>query len=116
LSDLEQVPRRLQPGHSQLARVPAEGGRMEGLVESETVGWFPHLSPNGGLACYISFPTGTLGHPPDLDVEVRLVRNADWRDVVWRFPLFGGQGTINVNSWSPDSRRFAFVAYPVQQA
>jgi hypothetical protein len=25
--------------------------------------------------------------------------------------LFGGQGTINVNSWAPDSRRFAFVRY-----
>jgi TolB protein len=47
---------------------------------------------------------------------VRLVRTADWRDCVWRFQLFGGQGIINVNSWSPDSRRFAFVAYPVQQA
>jgi Tol biopolymer transport system component len=103
-------------GHAQLARIPAEGGRMERLVESETVDWFQHLSPNGELASYISFPLGTLGHPPDLDVEVRMVRTADWRDVVARFPLFGGQGTINVNSWSPDSRRFAFVAYPVQQA
>jgi len=100
-------------GHAQLARLPAEGGRMERLLESETVDWFPHLSPDGQLASYISFPPGTLGHPPDLDVEVRLVRTADWRDILWRFPLFGGQGTINVNSWSPDSRRFAFVAYPM---
>jgi TolB protein len=105
-----------RPGHAQLARVPAEGGRIERLVESETVDWFPHLSPNGKLANYISFPPGTLGHPPDLDVEVRLVPTADWRDVVWRFPLLGGQGTINVNSWSPDSDRFAFVAYPMQRA
>ena len=102
-----------RPGHAQLARLPAEGGRMERLLESETVDWFPHLSPDGQLASYISFPPGTLGHPPDLDVEVRLVRTADWRDILWRFPLFGGQGTINVNSWSPDSRRFAFVAYPM---
>jgi TolB protein len=102
-----------RPGHAQLARLPAEGGRMERLVESETVDWFPHLSPDGELASYISFPPGTLGHPQDLDVEVRLVRTADWRDILWRFPLFGGQGTINVNSWSPDSRRFAFVAYPM---
>ena len=102
-----------RPGHAQLACLPAEGGRMERLLESETVDWFPHLSPDGQLASYISFPPGTLGHPPDLDVEVRLVRTADWRDILWRFPLFGGQGTINVNSWSPDSRRFAFVAYPM---
>jgi TolB protein len=105
-----------RPGHAQLARMPAEGGRMERLVESESVDWFPHLSPDGEFASYISFPPSTLGHPPDLDVEVRIVRPADWRDVVWRFPLFGGQGTINVNSWSPDSRRFAFVAYPLQSA
>jgi TolB protein len=101
------------PGHAQLARMPADGGLMERLVESETVDWFPHLSPDGALGSYISFPLGTLGHPPDLDVEVLLVRTADWRDVVWRFPLFGGQGTLNVNSWSPDGRRFGFVAYPV---
>jgi len=102
-----------RPGHAQLARMPADGGRMERLVESESVDWFPHLSPDSELASYISFPPGTLGHPPDLDVEVRVVRTSDWRDVLTRFPIFGGQGTINVNSWSPDSRRFAFVAYPM---
>ena len=102
-------------GHAQLARVPVEGGRMERLVESESVDWFPHLSPDGDFATYISFPPGTVGHPPDLDVEVRLVRTVDWRHVVSSFPLSGGQGTLNVNSWSPDGRQFGFVAYPVQQ-
>jgi TolB protein len=105
-----------RPGHAQLARIPADGGSMEHLVESESVDWFPHLSPDGERATYISFPRGTLGHPPDLDVEVRVVRTSNWREVLWRFPIFGGQGTINVNSWSPDSRRFAFVAYPLQRA
>lgn len=103
-------------GHAQLARIPAEGGRLERLVESESVNWFPHLSPDGEFASYISFPPGTLGHPPDHDVEVRLVRTADWQHVVARFPLFGGQGTINVNSWSPDGRRFGFVAYPARRS
>jgi TolB protein len=102
-----------RPGHAQLARMPAEGGPMERLVESDSVDWFPHLSPDGHLASYISFPPGTLGHPADLDVEVRLVVTSDWGNVVYRIPLFGGQGTINVNSWSPDSSRFAFVAYPL---
>jgi TolB protein len=102
-------------GHAQLARVPAEGGPLERLVESESVDWFPHLSPDGEFATYISFPPGTVGHPPDLNVEVRLVRTADWRQVVASFPLFGGQGSLNVNSWSPDGRRFAFVAYPVSE-
>jgi Tol biopolymer transport system component len=102
-----------RPGHAQLARVPASGGSMERLLESDTVDWFPHLSPDGELASYISFPPGTLGHPADVDVEVRVVRTADWSHMVQRYPLFGGQGTINVNSWSPDGRRFAYVAYPM---
>ena len=86
---------------------------MERLAASDTVDWFPHLSPDGAYATYISFPPGTLGHPPDLPVEVRLVRTADWRTPVATFPLPGGQGTLNVNSWAPDSRRFAFVSYPL---
>jgi Tol biopolymer transport system component len=104
-----------RPGHAQLARVPACGGAVEQLVVSDTVDWFPHLSPSGEYASYISFPAGTLGHPPDLDVEVRLVRTGKWTEVLARYPLPGGQGTINVNSWSPDSRRFAFVAYPIER-
>lgn len=102
-----------QPGHAQLARMPADGGPLEQLVKSDTVDWFPHLSPNGEYASYISFPNGTLGHPADLHVEVRLVQTSDWNDILARFPVFGGQGTINVNSWSPDSQRFAFLAYPI---
>ena len=75
--------------------------------------WFPHLSPDGALAFSITFPAGTLGHPADLDVEVWVVATQDWTTPLQRYPLFGGQGTINVNSWAPDSTRFAFVAYPI---
>lgn len=102
-----------EPGHAQIARLPADGGSLERLVESDTVDWFPHLSPDGELATYISFPKGTLGHPADEEVEVKLVRTSDWSHVIHSFGLFGGQGTINVNSWSPDGRRFAYVAYPI---
>jgi TolB protein len=100
------------PGHAQLARVPDGGGAAERLIASDTVDWFPHLSPDGRLASYISFPAGTVGHPADLDVEVRVVSTDDWTTPLQRYPLFGGQGTLNVNSWAPDSSRFAFVAYP----
>ena len=106
------------PGHAQLARVRDDGpsggdAEVERLVSSDTVDWFPHLSPDGQLASYITFPIGTLGHPADLAVEVRLVATQDWTTPLQRYQLFGGQGTINVNSWAPDSTRFAFVAYPV---
>jgi TolB protein len=102
-----------EPGHAQLARIPDAGGLVERLVTSQTVDWFPHLSPDSQLASYIAFPAGTLGHPGDLDVEVRVVGTSDWSTPLQRYPLFGGQGTLNVNSWSPDSSRFAFIAYPI---
>jgi TolB protein len=101
-----------EPGHAQLARISDAGGPVERLVTSDSVDWFPHLSPDGRLASYIAFPTGTQGHPADLDVEVRLVATSDWSTTLQRYPLFGGQGTINVNSWAPDCTRFAFIAYP----
>jgi Tol biopolymer transport system component len=99
-------------GHAQLARVRADGSGMERLVKSDSVDWFPHLSPNGRLASYIRFPGGTVGHPADLPVDVVLVSTGDWSTPLHCWPLFGGQGTLNVNSWSPDSTRFAYVAYP----
>jgi Tol biopolymer transport system component len=105
-----------EPGHAQLARIPDAGGSVQQLVASNTVDWFPHLSPDSRYAAYLAFPLGTLGHPADLDVEVRVVATEDWSVVLQRYELFGGQGTINVNSWSPDSTRFAFVAYPIRAA
>ena len=100
-------------GHAQLARVRADGTGFERLLESETVDWFPHLSSDGNHASYIRFPGGTEGHPADLPVAVVLVSTSDWATPLHTWPLFGGQGTLNVNSWSPDSTRFAFVAYPL---
>jgi TolB protein len=100
------------PGHAQLARIQVDGSGFERLLESDTVDWFPHLSPDGRYASYIRFPGGTEGHPADLPVAVVLVSTEDWTTPLHTWPLFGGQGTLNVNSWSPDSGRFAFVAYP----
>ena len=100
------------PGHAQLARIPDGGGEVERLVTSGTVDWFPHMSPDGRTAVYIEFPTGTLGHPADRDVALVIVDVDDWSAPRERIPFRGGQGTINVNSWAPDSRRFAYVSYP----
>lgn len=103
-----------EPGHAQLARIPVGGGEVERLVTSRTVDWFPHLAPDGRTAVYIEFPTGTLGHPADRDVALVVVGTDDWVTPRERIALPGGQGTINVNSWAPDSRRFAYVSYPTQ--
>lgn len=60
----------LTPGHAQLARLhTSKAGTLEQVLKSDTVDWFPHLSPDGSsdgrMASYIRFPSGTVGHPAD---------------------------------------------------
>jgi Tol biopolymer transport system component len=100
------------PGHAQCFRMLPDGTGIEQLTFDERVNWFPHLSPDGQSIVSISYPHGTTGHPPDKDVILRYMRadGSGQRDIV---AFFGGQGTINVNSWAPDSKRFAYVAYPI---
>lgn len=102
------------PGHAQLFRIPAGGGSPEQLTHDERVNWFPHPSPDGTQIAYVSFPPGTLGHPADVDVVVRiLAEDGTTKDLA---QVFGGQGTMNVPSWDPDGSRIAIVAYPVGPA
>ena len=102
---------RSSPGHAQCFRMRADGSDLQQLTHDERVNWFPHVSPDGTALVYLSYPPGTQGHPADKDVILRMMRpdGSDQRDIV---AFFGGQGTINVNSWAPDSARFAYVAYP----
>jgi TolB protein len=100
------------PGHAQIFLMRRDGSSVEQLTHDDRVNWFPHPSPDGQSVVYLSYPAGTQGHPPDRPVILRLMapEGGPTRDLA---ALFGGQGTINVNSWAPDSRRFAYVAYPV---
>jgi Tol biopolymer transport system component len=100
------------PGHAQLFRVRPDGNGVEQLTDDERVNWFPHLSPDGKRLAHISFPPGTLGHPANKPVQL-VVADAAARNEELRFDIFGGQGSLNVNSWAPDSRRFAYVEYPL---
>jgi TolB protein len=99
------------PGHAQIARIRPDGSGLEQLTGDSRVNWFPHLSPDGSRAVYLSFPAGTVGHPADLPVELRLVEGDGWAAARTVVELFGGQGTINVNSWAADGARFAYVSY-----
>ena len=103
---------RASPGHAQCFRMLVDGDIIEQLSFDERVNWFPHVSPDGQAVVYLSFPPGTQGLPPDKDVILRFMHpdGSGQRDII---AFFGGQGTINVNSWAPDSKRFAYVAYPV---
>ena len=101
-----------RPGHAQIFRMRPDGSGVEQLTHDDRVNWFPHISPDGKLMCYISFPEGTLGHPADKQVILRLA-NPDGTDLRDLDAFNGGQGTINVPSWSPTSGQLAYVRYPV---
>jgi Tol biopolymer transport system component len=103
---------RTVPGHAQLFRMRPDGSGPEQLTSDERVNWFPHVSPDGSRLAYVSFPPGTEGHPADKDVDVRLC-DADGSGIRDLARVLGGQGTMNVHSWSPDGRSIAYVDYPV---
>jgi TolB protein len=101
-----------RPGHAQIFRMHAgDGSGLEQLTFDSYVNWFPHPSPDGRHVSVLSYPPGTIGHPPDKDMLLRLMA-PDGGELRTLAAFFGGQGTINVNSWSPDSQRLAYVAYP----
>ena len=69
---------------------------------------------------FLSFPKGTPGHNVKTNVQLRMIAmpsaaagHGAARSIQSLAQIFGGQGTINVNSWSPDSKKFAFVSYEV---
>ena len=80
------------------------------MTSSELANWFPHPSPDGKHVLFLAFPAGTTGHPRDREVELRLLPANGGHDRLL-LALFGGQGTINVPCWAPDSASFAFVRY-----
>jgi TolB protein len=100
--------------NAQIARMRIDGSEITRLSFSQTVDWFPHLSPDGRTVVCLAFPPDTMGHPANLWVELMVVHDDQWDKARRAVRLFGGQGTINVNSWSPDNQRFAYVAYPMK--
>jgi TolB protein len=97
-------------GQMQIWRMHPDGNSQEQVITSETNDWFPHISPDGKFMVYISFDKGVTGHPPNKDVTLNVMTLANKKVKVLAH-LFGGQGTINVPSWSPDSTKVAFVSY-----
>jgi Tol biopolymer transport system component len=106
----------LLDGHAQIARIRPDGSGLEQLTSDEYANWFPHISPDGRWAAYVSFPPGTAGHPPNVGIDVKVVALDDWSSAKPVAHLCGGQGTLNTNSWAPDSSAFAYVSYPTGPA
>lgn len=100
-------------GLMQVWRMEIDGANPTQMVREDANCWFPHVSPDGRQVVYIAYGKDDVApgdHPANKNVEIRLVSAAggEARTIA---KLFGGQGTMNVNSWSPDNRTFAFVAY-----
>ncbi|MBP5305671.1 MAG: PD40 domain-containing protein [Lachnospiraceae bacterium] len=90
-----------------------DGSNQTQLTFSERNNWFGHYSPDGKRIVYLSYSKEGLDpneHLPNMKVQLRMM-DADGKNDKIILEFFGGQGSINVNSWAPDSKRFAFVKY-----
>jgi Tol biopolymer transport system component len=95
----------------------ADGSNPVNMVQEDANGWFPHVSPDGKWVAYIAYRIGDVApgdHPANKHVELRLIPYSGGPSKTI-LKLFGGQGTINVNSWSPDNRTLAFVSYRLKE-
>lgn len=97
-------------GLMQLWRMRPDGSAQEQITRDELNNWFPHPSPDGKWIVFLTYAKEVQGHPANQDVRLRLMPVGGGEPQVLA-TLFGGQGTANVPSWSPDSRHVAFVSY-----
>lgn len=108
----------VRTGRMQAWRMKADGSEQTQMTfDAHSNTWFPHISPDREKVVMLAYHERDVRpgeHVPNKNVEIRLMTGND--ETGWSKPrtilkLFGGQGTINVNSWAPDSRRFAYVRY-----
>lgn len=108
----------VRSGLMQVWRMKADGSEQTQMTfDEDRNAWFPHLSPDGRQVVYLTYRKGDLEpgqHLANKHVELHLM-SAEGGASPAIVTLFGGQGTINVNSWAPDSRRFAFVSYRLEE-
>ncbi len=97
-------------------KMKRDGSEQTQMTFSEKNNWFGHYSPDGKKIVYLSYSKDGLDpneHLPNMFCELSLM-NSDGSDEHVILKFFGGQGSINVNSWNPDSKRFAFVKYDLK--
>jgi TolB protein len=97
-------------GQMQIWKMKTDGSAQEQVTSDGYNNWFGHPSPDGKWLVFLSYEKEVEGHPANKDVVLRMMPLAGGEIKVLT-KLFGGQGTINVPSWSPDSKQFSFVSY-----
>ena len=108
----------VRTGRMQAWRMRADGSEQTQMTfDAHWNTWFPHISPDRTKVVMLAYHERDVRpgeHVPNKNVEIRLMTGSDktgWSEPRTILKLFGGQGTINVNSWAPDSKRFAYVRY-----
>lgn len=108
----------VRTGRMQAWRMKANGKEQTQMTFDESVNaWFPHISPDGKKVVYICYHDYEIDpgqHIANLNVELRMIP-AEGGEPTTLLEMFGGQGSLNVNSWSPDSKKFAFVSYRIKE-
>jgi TolB protein len=100
----------IRTGTMQIWRMKSDGSNQQQIIFDSYNDWFPHPSPDGRWIVFLSYEKVVEGHPANKDVMLRIMPTGGGEIQVLA-KLFGGQGTINVPSWSPDSKKIAFVSY-----
>ncbi|WP_233635625.1 TolB family protein [Hymenobacter setariae] len=100
-------------GPMQIWRMRADGSQQQAVTSGDYQDWFPHVSPDGKWLVFISFlkeEVPASDHPFYKHVYLRLLPIGGTGQPKVIAYLYGGQGTINTPSWSPDSKRLAFIS------
>jgi TolB protein len=97
-------------GTMQIWRMRPNGSAPEQVTSDGMNNWTAHPSPDGKSILILSYPREVIGHPPNKDVELRILSPSD-RSIRTLVNIVGGSGTDNVPSWAPDGKHFAFVSY-----
>ena len=105
----------VRTGRMQIWRMKPDGSDQEQLTDDEYNNWFPHISPDGSQVVFLSYLVGEVepsDHPAAKRVYLRTIPLDGGTPTVLAY-LYGGQGTMNVPSWSPDGTKMAFVSNTV---